>query len=37
TGEVGPNARRALEAAGITVVTGCAGSIAEAVAGLTSR
>jgi predicted Fe-Mo cluster-binding NifX family protein len=34
TGEVGPNARRALEAARITVVTGCTGSIAEAVAGV---
>ena len=34
TGEVGPNARQALAAAGITVVTGCAGNIAEAITGL---
>lgn len=34
TGEAGPNARRALEAAGITVVTGCTGSIAQAVADI---
>jgi predicted Fe-Mo cluster-binding NifX family protein len=34
TGEAGPNARRALEAAGITVVTGCSGRIADTVAGL---
>lgn len=36
TGEVGPHARRALDAAGITVVTGCAGSIIDAIAGLTT-
>lgn len=34
TGEVGPNARRALETTGITVVTGRTGSIAQAIAGL---
>lgn len=37
TGEAGSNARRALEAVGITVVTGCSGSIADTVAGLGDR
>ena len=37
TGEVGPNARRALDAAGITVVTGCVGGIADAIASLTGK
>ena len=34
SGDVGPKARRALEAAGIRVVTGCSGTVAEAVAEL---